>query len=555
MEASRPNLGSDDAPWYKDALVYEVPVRSFYDGNGDGIGDLIGLAQKLDYLASLGVDCLWLLPFYPSPLRDFGYDVADFYDVHPDYGTLADFRAFLAGAHARGMRVVTDLVLNHTSDQHPWFQRARRAATAPEREFYVWSDDPTRYAGARVIFSDFEDSNWTWDPLAGRYYWHRFFRHQPDLNFDNPTVRAEMLRVAEFWLELGVDGFRCDAVPFLFECEGTPCESLPETHSYLKEVRRLIDARFPGRVLLAEANQRPSQLRAYFGEGDEFQLAFHFPLVARLLLALRTEDLRPLVDIIAQTPAIPPDCQWGLFLRNHDELSPKMVTEEEREFLLAAYAPERSMRLKTGIRRRLAPILSNGRRQLELVHSLLLSLPGTPVLYYGDEIGMGDNVYLHDRDGLRTPMQWSGDRNAGFSAADPSRLYLPAIADPVYGYQAVNVERQERTPGSFLNWLRRLLAVRRRYPAFARGDLDFVETGNDKVLAYSRRYGRQQLLVVLNLSRFVQYAALDLRRFAGHGLAEVIGSSRLPEIGHSPYPFTLGPHGFYWLELDDYQRS
>lgn len=539
-----------DGLWYKDAVIYEVPVRSFYDGNGDGVGDFHGLTEKLPYLADLGVDCLWLLPFYQSPLRDGGYDVSDFYRIHPDYGTLDDFKAFLASAHRRGLRVITDLVLNHTSDRHPWFIEARNHPQSPYRDYYVWSDDPTRYAEARVIFSDFEDSNWTWDPVARSHYWHRFFAHQPDLNYDNPDVRAEMMRVVRFWLELGVDGFRCDAVPYLYEREGTNCEGLPETHSFLREIRRLIDAEFPGRVLLAEANQRPSELRAYFGEGDEFHMAFHFPLVARLLLALHREDLKPLVDIIRQTPAIPHDCQWGLFLRNHDEMSPKMVSEEEHAYLLQAYAPEPRMRLKTGIRRRLAPMLNGGRRQLEFAYCLLLTLPGTPVLYYGDEIGMGDNVYLEDRDGLRTPMQWTCGRNGGFSTADPSRLYCPPVADPVFGYQAVNVEQQERTPGSLLRWLRRMLAVRRRYPAFARGDLAFVHTGNDKVLAYTRGLGNERLLVVVSLSRFVQYAALDLSPHAGRRPVELVGGCEFPVIGHERYPFTLGPHAFYWFRLE-----
>jgi maltose alpha-D-glucosyltransferase / alpha-amylase len=536
--------------WYKDAIFYEVPVRSYYDGNNDGIGDFRGLTEKLDYIASLGVDCIWILPMYPSPLKDDGYDVADFYDIHPDYGTLEDFRAFLDAAHALGLKVITDLVMNHTSDQHPWFQEARRDPTSPKRDYYVWSDDPQRFAEARIIFTDTESSNWSWDAVAGSHYWHRFFSHQPDLNFDNPAVCQEMFDIVSYWLDMGLDGFRCDAVPYLYEREGTNCENLPESHNYLKRLRAYVDQHFPGAVLLAEANQWPMDVRPYFGDGDEFHMAFHFPVMPRLFMALRREDRTPIVEIMSQTPEIPPSCQWGLFLRNHDELTLEMVTDSERDYMWAEYAKDRVSRLNLGIRRRLAPLMENGRRQMELLTSLLLSLPGTPILYYGDEIGMGDNVYLGDRRGVRTPMQWSGDRNAGFSRADPSRLFSPVIVDPVYHYEAVNVEAQSRVPTSLLSWNRRLITARKRYPVFGRGTLEFLPCENHKILAYVRHDAAQTVLCVVNLSRFVQPAFLDLSAYAGHTPVELLGGVPFPQIHQDPYFFSLGPHTFYWFRLE-----
>jgi maltose alpha-D-glucosyltransferase / alpha-amylase len=536
--------------WYKDAIFYEVPVRSFFDSNADGIGDFPGLTEKLDYIQQLGADCIWLLPMYPSPLKDDGYDIADFYDIKSEYGTLEDFRRFLDAAHARGIRVIADLVLNHTSDQHPWFQEARRSPTSAKRDYYVWSDDPERYAGTRIIFTDTETSNWSWDPVAGTHYWHRFFSHQPDLNYDSPQVRDAMLDVVSFWLGMGLDGLRCDAVPYLFERDGSNGENLPETHEYLKELRAFVDRNFPGSVLLAEANQWPTDVRAYFGEGDEFNMAFHFPLMPRLFMALRREDRTPIIEILDQTPAIPASCQWGLFLRNHDELTLEMVTDADRDYMYLEYARDPVMRLNLGIRRRLAPLMENGRRQIELLNSLLLSMPGSPILYYGDELGMGDNVYLGDRGGVRTPMQWSGDKNAGFSRADPARLFSPVILDPVYHYEALNVESQTRVPTSLLNWMRRLIAVRKRYPVFGRGSIEFLLPANNKVLAYIRKDDSQTVLCVVNLSRFVQPMELDLSRYKGGTPVELIGETRFPAIGDLPYFLTLGPHGFYWFRLE-----
>jgi maltose alpha-D-glucosyltransferase/alpha-amylase len=539
-----------DHLWYKDAVFYEIPVRSFYDANADGSGDFRGLTEKLDYVQSLGVDCIWLLPFYQSPLRDDGYDIADYFQIHPDLGTIEDFREFVDAAHTRGIRVIADLVVNHTSDQHPWFQEARRDPTSPKRDYYVWSDDPEKYKEARIIFVDTEISNWTWDPVAKAYYWHRFFSHQPDLNYDNPEVRQAMLDVVAFWLDHGLDGFRCDAVPYLFEREGTNCENLPETHAYLKELRAFVDRHYPGCILLAEANQWPTDVVQYFGNGDEFHMAFNFPLMPRMFMALRQEKRRPIVDIMQQMPPIPETCQWGTFLRNHDELTLEMCSDEERDYMYHEYARDPRMRLNIGIRRRLAPLLDNGRRQIELLNALLLSLPGSPIIYYGDEIGMGDNIYLGDRNGVRTPMQWTGDRNAGFSRANPSRLFSPVIIDPVYNYEAVNVEAQEQTPTSLLRWMRRLIAVRKQYPAFGRGSLEFLEATNEAVLAYLRQWQGQTLLCVANLSRFVQYAELDLRRFAGRVPVELIGGTRFPPIGELPYFLTFAPHGFYWFRLE-----
>ncbi len=542
--------------WYKDAIIYEVHVRAFYDSNADGIGDFPGLISKLDYIQDLGVTAIWLLPFYPSPLKDDGYDIADYFDVHPAYGTLRDFKKFLREAHRRGLRVITELVLNHTSDQHPWFQRARRARPGSRwRDFYVWSDTPERYKEARIIFKDYEPSNWAWDPVARAYYWHRFFSHQPDLNYDNPEVRKAVFRVLDFWLELGVDGFRLDAVPYLFEREGTSCENLPETHAFLKELRRHVDERFGERMLLAEANQWPEDAVAYFGDGDECHMAFHFPLMPRLFMAIHMEDRFPIVDILNQTPPIPENCQWALFLRNHDELTLEMVTDEERDYMYRVYARDRHARVNLGIRRRLAPLLNNNRRRIELMNGLLFSLPGTPVIYYGDEIGMGDNFFLGDRNAVRTPMQWSADRNAGFSRANPQRLYLPVITDPEYHYEAVNVEAQEQNPQSLLWWMRRLTAIRKQFRAFGRGTLRFVNPENRKVLAFVREWrdpdGRdERVLVVANLSRFVQYAELDLSAFGGLVPVEIFGRTEFPPIGEGRYAVMLGPHAFYWFALE-----
>jgi maltose alpha-D-glucosyltransferase/alpha-amylase len=540
-------MSADD--WYKDAIFYELHVRAFMDSNGDGIGDFPGLTERLDYVRDLGVNCIWLLPMYPSPLRDDGYDIADYRNIHPDYGTLDDFQRFLDAAHARNLRVIADLVMNHTSDQHPWFQEARRSPESPYRDYYVWSDTDQRYKQARIIFLDSEVSNWTWDPIARQYYWHRFYHHQPDLNFDNPAVRASMLDIMRYWLDRGLDGFRVDAVPYLFEREGTNCENLPETHAYLKELRGEIDARYRGRILFAEANQWPSDVRHYFGNGDECHMAFNFPLMPRIFMALRREERRPIIDIVRQTPELPPSCQWGNFLRNHDELTLEMVSDEERDYMYLEYAKDARMRLNLGIRRRLAPLMENGRRQMEILHSLLLSLPGSPVLYYGDEIGMGDNIYLGDRNGVRTPMQWTGDRNSGFSRCDPERLYLPVNANPVYHYQSVNVETQLRTQTSLLNWVKRLIRVRQKYPVFGRGTIEFLLPENEKILAYVREDGDHTILCCNNLSRFAQAAELNLRRFAGHVPVELHGETAFPRIGELPYLLTFAPHGFYWFRL------
>ncbi|HEY8475470.1 MAG TPA: maltose alpha-D-glucosyltransferase [Chloroflexota bacterium] len=537
--------------WYKDAILYELHVRAFYDSNGDGIGDLRGLTEKLDYLQDLGVTAIWLLPFYPSPLRDDGYDIADYTNIHPAYGTIRDFKVFLREAHRRGLRVVTELVLNHTSDQHPWFQRARKAPPGSSlRNFYVWSDTPERYREARIIFKDFEHSNWTWDPVARAYYWHRFYSHQPDLNYENPDVQRAIVQVVDFWLGMGVDGMRLDAVPYLFECEGTNCENLPETHAFLKALRRHVDERYPDRMLLAEANQWPEDAVAYFGDGDECHMAFHFPLMPRMFMAIRMEDRFPIIDILNQTPPIPDSAQWALFLRNHDELTLEMVTDEERDYMYRVYAHDPEARINLGIRRRLAPLLGNHRRRIELMNGLLFSLPGTPVLYYGDEIGMGDNIYLGDRNGVRTPMQWSGDRNAGFSRANPQRLYLPVIVDPEYHYETVHVEAQQNNPHSLLWWMKRLIALRKRFKAFGRGSLEFLYPDNRKILAFVRRYQEETVLVVANLSRFVQYAELDLSAFKGMVPVEAFGRTPFPPIGDRPYFLTLGPHAFYWFSLE-----
>ncbi len=538
--------------WYRDAIIYEAHVRAFADSNGDGIGDFGGLAQRLDYLADLGVTAIWLLPFYPSPLRDDGYDIADYRTIHPDYGDLRSFKRFLAAAHARNLRVITELVVNHTSDQHPWFQRARRApAGSTTRDFYVWSDDPDRYADARVIFSDFETSNWTWDPVAGAYFWHRFYSHQPDLNFANPDVEVAVIDVLDFWLDLGVDGLRLDAVPYLCEREGTNCENLPETHEVLKRLRKHMDDRYPDRMLLAEANQWPEDAAAYFGDGDECHMNFHFPVMPRLFMALRLEHRTPIVDIMEQTPEPPEGGQWATFLRNHDELTLEMVTDEERDLMLRAYATDVEMRINLGIRRRLAPLLGNDRRKIELLNALLFSLPGTPVIYYGDEIGMGDNVYLGDRNGVRTPMQWSADRNGGFSSANPHRMYLPLITEQGFHYESVNVETQTANPSSLFAWMRQLIALRKRHPVLGRGTIEFLEPDNHHVLAFVRQLdGEQPMLCVANLSRLAQHVELDLRRFGGATPVEVFGYNRFGVIGDRPYPVTLAPHGFFWFAID-----
>jgi len=541
---------TSDSNWYKDAIIYEVHVRGFYDSNADGIGDFPGLTEKLPYLHDLGVTCLWLLPFYPSPLRDDGYDIADYTSINPIYGTLDDFRRFVDAAHALQIRVLTELVINHTSDQHPWFQRARRAPRGSrERDYYVWSDTDTKYAGTRIIFTDTEKSNWTFDPVAGQYYWHRFFSHQPDLNFDNPEVLEAVLTVMRFWFDMGVDAMRLDAVPYLIEREGTINENLPETHAVLKRIRRELEARYPGRALLAEANQWPSDVQAYFGDGDECHMAFHFPLMPRMFMALRQEERHPIVEIMNQTPEIPPGCQWAIFLRNHDELTLEMVTDEERDYMYAQYATDPQMRLNVGIRRRLAPLMENSRPRIELMNSLLFSMPGTPIIYYGDEIAMGDNVYLGDRNGVRTPMQWSSDRNAGFSRADPARLYAPVIMDPVYGYEAINVEAQERSPFSLLHWMKRLIALRRRHPVFGRGSLQFISTANRKIFVYVRKLEDDVILCVANLSRAVQPVEIPLQEFAGLTPVELIGQTEFPRIGEHPYFLTLAPYGFYWFQL------
>lgn len=544
-------LPADDQLWYKDAIIYELHVRAFHDANGDGMGDFRGLTQKLDYLQDLGVTTLWLLPFSPSPWRDDGYDISDYDDVHPSYGTLRDFQTFLREAHRRGLRVITEVVINHTSDQHPWFQRARRApAGSKHRDFYVWSDTPEKYRNARIIFKDFETSNWSWDPIAKAYYWHRFYAHQPDLNFDNPLVREAVKEIADFWLDMGVDGFRLDAIPYLFEREGTNCENLKETHDYLREFRRHVDSRYPGRMLLAEANQWPEDSIAYFGDGDECNMAFHFPLMPRLFMAIRMEERFPIIEILNQTPAIPQQCQWAIFLRNHDELTLEMVTDEERDYMYRVYAHDRQMRINLGIRRRLAPLLGNDRRKIELMNALLFSLPGTPVLYYGDEIGMGDNIYLGDRNGVRTPMQWSADRNAGFSRANPQRLYLPTSIDPEYHYEAVNVEGQQNNPHSLLWWMKRIIEQRKRYKAFGRGSLEFLSPSNRRVLAFIRQFEGETILVVANLSRFPQHAELDLGRFKGLTPIEVFGRAAFPTVGDSNYMVSLGAYGFYWFSLE-----
>ncbi|MGH9165769.1 MAG: maltose alpha-D-glucosyltransferase [Acidimicrobiales bacterium] len=540
-----------DPQWFRRAVFYEVVVRGFYDANHDGTGDLAGLTDKLDYLQWLGVDCLWLLPFYQSPLRDGGYDIADFFSILPEYGDLADAVKLVEEAHSRGIRIIADLVMNHTSDAHPWFQESRQDRTNPKADWYVWNDDDRRWPEARIIFVDTEKSNWTWDPVREQFYWHRFFSHQPDLNFDNPEVQAAMIDVVRFWLDIGLDGFRLDAVPYLFERDGTNGENLPETHDYLRQVRKEVDTTFPGKVLLAEANQWPADVVDYFGTGDECHMCFHFPLMPRMFMAIRREQRTPITEILAQTPEIPEGCQWGMFLRNHDELTLEMVTDEERDYMYSEYAKDPRMRRNIGIGRRLAPLVENDRRVAELLHAMLFSMPGSPILYYGDEIGMGDNIYLGDRDGVRTPMQWSPDRNAGFSRADFARLYLPPLMDPVYGFQAVNVEAETRNTSSQLHWTRRMLEVRKQHPLFGTGSFEVIPVDNPSVLAYLRSEGDDLVLCVNNLSRFAQPAELPLQRFAGKVPIELMGRVPFPPVGDLPFFITLGPYAFYWFQLVD----
>ncbi len=550
------NGKSSDPLWFKDAIFYELSVRSFFDSNGDGIGDFNGLIQKLDYLEDLGINTLWLLPFYPSPLKDDGYDVSDHIDVHPDFGTLADFKAFLKAAHARGIRVITELILNHTSDQHPWFKRARKAkAGSRYREFYVWSDTAEKYKDARIILQDNEESNWTWDPEAKAYYWHRFYRHQPELNYDNPEVQLEMIKVIDFWMKIGVDGFRLPSIPFLFEEEGTSCENLPQTHAFLKRIRTHIDKHYENKVLIAEANLWPEDAALYFGNGEECHMNFNYPLMPRLFLGLRTEDSYPIVDILEQTPVTPPNSQWALFLRNHDELGLEMVTEEEKDYLFKAYANDPHTKFNIGIRRRLAPLLNNDRRKIELLYTILFSLPGSPVIYYGDEIGMGDNIYLGDRFGVRTPMQWSMNLNAGFSSANPQMLYLPVITDPVYRFESVNVATQDENPSSLLWWIRQVIAMRKRLSALGRGDMKFIDSSNTKVLSFLRSYDKQRIILVANLSQFSQVTTLNLSEFKDFDVTEVFSQNRFINVGDGQYSLTIGPYGYYWLQLDTNDRK
>jgi maltose alpha-D-glucosyltransferase/alpha-amylase len=539
----------EDNLWYKDAVIYQLHVRTFCDSNGDGIGDFVGLTQRLDYLQELGTNTIWLLPFYPSPLRDDGYDIADYTTIHPSYGTLDDFKAFLTAAHNRGLRVIIEMVMNHTSDQHPWFQEARSSRDNPKRDWYVWSDTDTKYRGVRIIFIDTELSNWTWDLVSKSYYWHRFFSHQPDLNFDNPEVFEAMWEIMKFWLDMGVDGFRLDAVPYLVEREATSCENLPETHAIIKEVRKRLDQFYPGKMLLAEANQWPADVRAYFGDGDEFHAAFHFPLMPRMFMAVKLEDRKPIIEILDQTPPIPENCQWCIFLRNHDELTLEMVTDVERDYMYDEYATDKTMRINLGIRRRLAPMMENDRRRIELLNGLLMSMPGTPIVYYGDEIGMGDNIYLGDRNGVRTPMQWNGGTNAGFSFADPERLYSPLISNSVYGYQVVNVDSQLRFSHSLLSWMKALIKTRNSYRVFSRGTMEFLRPSNHRVLAYIRELGNERILVVNNLSSSAQAVELDVQRYKGYIPIEMFGRNLFPRFGELPYLLTLGPYQFYWFRL------
>lgn len=538
-----------DKLWYKDTVIYQLHVRTFCDSNADGVGDFPGLTRRLDYLQDLGVTAIWLLPFFPSPLRDDGYDISDYTSVHSSYGTLKDFKEFLEAAHDRGMRIIIEMVLNHTSDQHPWFKEARSSRENPKRDWYVWSQTDLRYEGVGIIFVDTETSNWAWDPISKSYYWHRFFSHQPDLNFDNPEVLEALWDIMKFWLEMGIDGFRFDAVPYLVEREGTPCENLPETHAIIRELRKRLDQGYPGRMLLAEANNWPVNVRAYFGNGDEFHTAFHFPLMPRMFMSVKLEDRKPIIDIFEETPEIPSSCQWCIFLRNHDELTLEMVTDIERDYMYDEYATDKTMRINRGIRRRLAPMMDNDRRRIELLNGLLMSMPGTPIVYYGDEIGMGDNIYLGDRNGVRTPMQWDGDANAGFSSADPERLYSPVISNAVYGYQAINVAAQKRSEHSLLLWMRSLIKLRNSFQVFGRGSILFLKPANHRVLAYIRQYGDEIVLVVNNLSNSAQAVELDVRAFKGFIPIEMFGRNLFPRFGDVPYLLTLGPYQFFWFQL------
>jgi len=538
-----------DKLWFKDAVIYQLHVRTFCDSNADGIGDFAGLTQRLDYLQDLGITAIWLLPFYPSPLRDDGYDIADYVSVHPSYGTFEDFKTFLAAAHSRGIRVIVEMVLNHTSDQHPWFKEARSSRDNPKRDWYVWSETDARYKGVRIIFVDTETSNWTWDSISKSYYWHRFFSHQPDLNFDNPAVLEALWEVMKFWLNLGVDGFRFDAVPYLVEREGTSCENLPETHAIIQDIRKRLDLAYPGRILLAEANNWPADILAYFKDGKEFDAAFHFPLMPRMFMSVKLEDRKPIIDILEQMPEIPAGCQWCIFLRNHDELTLEMVTDIERDYMYDEFGVDKKMRLNQGIRRRLAPMMDNDRKQIELLNGLLMSMQGTPIVYYGDEIGMGDNLYLGDRNGVRTPMQWNGDRNGGFSTADPERLYSPVISNAVYGYQAINVDAQERSEHSLLLWMKSLIQLRNTFHVFGRGTIQLLKPANHRILAYVRQLDQQIVLVVNNLSSSAQAVELDLRRFESYVPIEMFGRNLFPRIRDLPYLLTLGPYQFYWFQL------
>ena len=541
-----------DNLWYKDAIIYELHVKAFFDSNGDGIGDMEGLLQKLDYLEDLGVTAIWMLPFYPSPLRDDGYDIADYFSINPSYGDIETFKKVVSEAHKRGLKVITELVINHTSDQHPWFQRARRSPKGSKyRDYYVWTDDPAQYKDARIIFTDYEPSNWSWDPVANAYYWHRFFYHQPDLNFDNPDVQQEIFDILDFWVNLGVDGFRLDAVPYLFERDGTNCENLPETHHFLKKLRKHVDEKFGNVMLLAEANMWPEDSVSYFGEGDECHMNYHFPIMPRLFMSLKMEDRYPIIDIIDQTPAIPGNCQWAIFLRNHDELTLEMVTDEERDYMYKVYTKDAQAKINLGIRQRLAPLLDNNRQKIELLNTLLFSLPGTPVIYYGDEIGMGDNFYLGDRDGVRTPMQWGPDRNAGFSNCNPHQLYLPVIIDPQYKYDSINVETQRSNSSSLFWWMKRMIAMRKKFWAFSRGEIKFLSPGNSKALAFIRSYENEQILVLANLSRFSQPVELDLEEFEGAVPVEVFGQNKFPKIKGDSYSFTLSPYAYFWFVLQE----
>lgn len=541
----------DKLHWYKDAVIYELHIKAFRDGNCDGIGDFEGLMQRLDYLQNLGITAIWLLPFYPSPLKDDGYDIADYYSINPSYGNISQFKKLLKEAHKRGLKIITELVINHTSDQHPWFQKARKAPKgSPEREYYVWTDNPEQYGDTRIIFQDFEASNWTWDPVAQQYYWHRFFYHQPDLNYDNPAVQNEVFKMIDYWCAMGVDGFRLDAVPYLFEREGTNCENLPETHAFLKKLRKHVDEKFPGTLLLAEANMWPEDSASYFGNGDECQMNYHFPIMPRMFMSLQMEDKYPITDIFDQTPAIPDTCQWGIFLRNHDELTLEMVTDEERDYMYKVYVKDPKARINLGIRHRLAPLMEGDRRKIELLNYLLFSLPGTPIIYYGDEIGMGDNFYLGDRDGVRTPMQWSPDRNAGFSEANPQKLYLPVISDPLYNYDSVNVEVQNRNSSSLLWAMKRLIGTRKQYQAFSRGDMKFINSENSKVLSFTRTYKDETILVVVNLSRYAQPVELDLADYVNYSLTEVFSLNVFPTVkNETPYFLTLAPYECQWFVM------